>query len=253
MKNSEMPVIRYEKYQLTPREWVLAMGKGLGICGLLSFTFYRSFAAFLLMAPAGLAFPVYERKRLKERRLQLLADQFKESMVVLAGALSAGYSVENALAVSCDELVLMYGRDGLIVHEFSYIIQQMRTNRAVEWLFQDFAERSGVEDIQNFAEVFVAAKRSGGNLGEIMRHAAEVIRDKMQVKEEIRTMTASRQFEQKIMNLIPFFIVFYVECSSPGFFDQMYGTMMGRILMTVCLGLYAISFLLARRILNIEV
>ncbi len=229
------------------------MGKGLGICGLLAFTFYRSFAAFLFLAPAGLVFPVYERKRLKEHRLQLLTDQFKESMVVLAGALRAGYSVENALVVSWEELALMYGRDGLIVHEFSYIIQQMRTNRAVEWLFQDFAERSGVEDIQNFAEVFVVAKRSGGNLSEIMRHTAEVIRDKMQVKEEIRTMTASRQFEQKIMNLIPFFIVLYVECSSPGFFDQMYGTMMGRILMSACLGVYVISFLLARRILNIEV
>lgn len=205
------------------------------------------------MLPAGVLCPFYEKKRMKERRLQILAVQFKESMVVLAGALSAGYSVENALIASCGELGLLYGTESLIVQEYSYIIQQMRTNRSVERLFQEFAERSGLEDIQSFAEVFIVAKRSGGDLSGIMRHTAEVLRDKMQVREEIRTMTASRQFEQKIMNLIPFFIVFYVELSSPGFFNQMYQTWMGRVLMSVCLVAYLISYFLSAKILNIEV
>lgn len=107
--------------------------------------------------------------------------------------------------------------------------------------------------MQNLAEVLGIGKRTGGDLGSIMRHTAEVIRDKMQVKEEIMTLTASRQFEQKIMNLIPFFIVFYVEGTSPGFFDQMYRTGMGRGLMTLCLGLYLTAFWLSERILEIEV
>ncbi len=253
MKNSETPVIRYEDYRLSIRERAAAIGKGMIICVLLAYTFYRSICVFLLMVPFGMLFPIYERERLKQRRHLMLAEQFKESMVVLSGALSAGYSVENALSVSCEELRLLYGSDSLIVHEYSYIIQQMRMNRAVEWLFQDFAQRSGDEDILNFAEVFLVAKRSGGNLSEIMRHSADVIRDKMQVKEEIRTMTASRQLEQKIMNLIPFFIVFYVDASSPGFFRQMYETVMGRILMSICFVVYLISFWLARKILAVEV
>lgn len=225
----------------------------MGICGLLTFTFYRSWIAFLVMAPAGLAAPVWEKRRLRSQRLQTLSVQFKESMVVLAGALSAGYSVENALTASCGELTLLYGKESLIVQEYSYIIQQMRTNRPVERLFLEFAGRSGLEDIQSFAEVFVVAKRSGGDLSGIMRHTAEVLRDKMQVKEEIRTMTAARQFEQKIMNMIPFFIVFYVELSSPGFFEQMYHTWMGRVLMSICLVLYLTAYLLSEKILKIEV
>ena len=76
---------------------------------------------------------------------------------------------------------------------------------------------------------------------------------KMQVKEEIITLTTSRQFEQKIMNMIPFFIIVYVEGSSPGFFDQMYCPGMGRVLMTMCLILYLTAFWLSERILDIEV
>lgn len=229
------------------------MGKGLGICGLLAFAFYRSLTVFLFMMPAGLACPLYEKRRLRDQRLLKLASEFKESMVVMAGALSAGYSVENALVASCGELVLLYGEESLIAGEYSYLIHQMRTNRSVERLLQEFGERSGLEDIQSFAEIFAVAKRSGGDLSGIMRHTAEVIRDKMQVKEEIRTMTASRRFEQRIMNFIPFFIVFYVELSSPGFFDQMYGTRMGRVLMSGCLFVYLVSFVLSRKILRIEV
>lgn len=245
--------IRYDRYRLSPAELLVSMAKGAAVCGLLAYTFYRSMAAFYIMLPFTLLFPVYDSRRLREKRLVLLSQQFKESMVILASALSAGFSLENAMAVSREELTLLYGEDGMITREFAGMVQQIRMNRAVEQVLEDFAARSGLEDVQNFSEVFSVAKRSGGDLSGIMRHTAEVIGDKMQVKEEIRTLTASRQFEQNIMNLIPFFIVFYVEGSSPGFFDQMYGTGLGRILMTGCLAVYLVSFLTARRILAIEV
>ena len=96
-----------------------------------------------------------------------MAVQFKESMVILASALSSGYAMENALAVSREELSMLYGEDGLITREFSYMIAQLKTNRTVEEVLNDFAERSGLEDVKNFSEVFSVAKRSGGDLSEM--------------------------------------------------------------------------------------
>lgn len=221
---------------------------------LLSYTFYRSFRIFLWMLPAGIAAGlVTERKRLMEKRFRRLSVQFKEAMMILAASLNAGYSIENALAAAVEELTMLYGKDGLLTQEFTAMVQQIRMNRPVEKVLEDFADRSGMEDVRNFAEVFSAAKRSSGDVGSIMRHTAEVIRDKMQVKEEIITLTASRQFEQKIMNLIPFFLVFYVESSSPGFFDQMYGTALGQMLMSGCLAAYLAAYGMAKKILAIEV
>lgn len=219
-----------------------------------SYVFYRSMAAFGIMLPlcCGMMFLRERGQRLKNRK-RMLARQFKEAMVILAASLSAGYAMENAMAVSLEELRLLYGEEGMIVREFSGMVQQIRTNRNVEQVLLEFAKRSGLEDVQNLAEVLGIGKRTGGDLGSIMRHTAEVIRDKMQVKEEIITLTASRQFEQRIMNLIPFFIIFYVEGTSPGFFDQMYCTGMGRGLMTLCLILYLAAFWLSERILDIEV
>ena len=66
-------------------------------------------------------------------------------------------------------------------------------------------------------------------------------------------MLASRMFEQKIMNLIPFLIVLYIDLTSPGFFNVMYVTWMGRGVMTMCLAAYAAALAMARKILDIEV
>lgn len=220
---------------------------------MLSYTFYRSLPVFCLMLPWSVAGIFLEQRNRLEKRRQKLSEEFKESMIILASSLAAGYSMENALRASVEELETLYGKEGLVAREFAYMVQQLQMNRPVEWLLADFAQRSGLEDIQSFADVFAVAKRSSGDLGSIMRHTAEVIRDKMQVREEIITLTASRQFEQKIMNMIPFFIVFYVESASPGFFGQMYGTGLGRILMSGCLVVYVTACVMAKRILAIKV
>ena len=80
-----------------------------------------------------------------------------------------------------------------------------------------------------------------------------MIQDKIQIQEEIRTLTASRQFEQKIMNVLPFLIIFYIDQTSPGMFDVMYQTILGRVVMTVCLVIYLAAILFARNILDIPV
>lgn len=240
-------------YRLAAREWLIYGACGIGACGLAAYTFYRSMAVFLVLLPLGACYPLYRKEGLRKERARQLELQFKEGIQILSSFLSAGYSLENGLALSVKELEVLYGSKGMIAEEFGILSAGIRMNRPAEELFMAFGERSGLEDVDNFAQVLSSAKRSGGELVEIIRQTAGIIRDKIQVKEEIHTMTASRVFEQKIMNGIPFLIVLYIDITSPGFFNVMYGTWMGRAVMTVCLGVYMGALVLADRILEIEV
>ncbi len=67
---------------------------------------------------------------------------------------------------------------------------------------------------------FCSCKRSGGELTDIISQTAGIIRDKIQVQEEIHTMTAARVFEQKIMNGIPFGIILYIDLYISGLFPD---------------------------------
>lgn len=252
-KSSDPQGLRYDEYRLSGKEWLNYGVAGVAGAAAVAYVFYRSMTAFVILVPLGLCYPFLKRRDLRAKRLQRLKLEFKEGILILSSFLSAGYSVENAFAASVRELTIMYGAEGLITREFEHMAGQIRMNRPVEQLFMDFGERSRLDDVKNFAEVFAAAKRSGGELVAIINHTTAVIRDKVQVQEEIEAMTAARQFEQKIMNLIPFFLVLYIDFSSPGFFDLMYGTAGGRWIMTICLAVCAAAYAAAGRILDIEV
>ena len=107
--------------------------------------------------------------------------------------------------------------------------------------------------MRQFAETFAVAKRSGGELAAIMEHTASVMAGKMRVREEILNMTAEKRFEQRLMNLLPFLIILYIDLTSPGFFAVMYGTAAGRAVMTGCLAAYIGALFAAEWILKIEV
>lgn len=227
--------------------------EGLGICLAADYIFYRSVPLLFLMIPVGVCYPLYKKEKLKKRRLKTLAVQFKEAILILSSFLSAGYSLENGVAKSAKELGELYGEQAMITQEFLRLSAGIKMNRQAESLLAQFGERSGLSDIRNFAQVFSAAKKSGGEMVEIIHQTAGVIRDKMQVQEEIDTLVASRVFEQKIMNLIPAGIVLYINIASPGFFRFLYETLTGRLVMTVCMALYIGAILLAEHILNIEI
>ena len=181
----------YDRYRLSAGEWFRYAAAGAGIAAAVSYVFYRSLPVFIMLSPFGLCYPLIKKADLKDQRLKRLNLEFKEGILILSSFLSAGYSVENAFSASIRELAVMYGASGMMVLEFSHMEGQIRMNRPVEQVLMEFGDRSGLDDVRNFAEVFAAAKRSGGELVSIINHTSGVIRDKIQIQEEIATMTAA--------------------------------------------------------------
>ncbi len=151
------------------------------------------------------------------------------------------------------DLKLIYSPDARIVLEFEGIVHQLNTNRTVEATLKDLAIRSDLEDIANFAEVFVTAKRTGGDIIKIIRTSGNAISGKIEVKREIITLIAGKKFEANIMSLIPLFIILYLRLFSGGFLTPLYHNLFGVLFMTAVLILYFGVFRLTRKIINIEV
>ena len=218
------------------------------------YIFYKFIpAAVLGGAVTGAVYVFVAEQKAMDKRIRRLRVQFFDLLEAMSVAMRAGNPVLKALESAREDLSLIYSQQSDIIVELDLIISKFHNAVPLSEAFSDFARRSGLEDVNNFAQVFAAAKRSGGDLVEIISHTAGVIRDKVQVEEEIHTMTASKAFEQKIMSLVPVLIVLYIDLTSPGFFDIMYRTMAGRLVMSGCLAVYGISLLLARRILQVEI
>ena len=104
-----------------------------------------------------------------------------------------------------------------------------------------------------FAEIFRYAKRSGGDLMAVIKNTAQIIQQKEEVMSEVDTIISGKKMEQRVMSLIPAVIVIYLKVTAKEFIQPLYGNIAGIIIMTVCLGVYVISDMWAKRIVNIEV
>ena len=161
--------------------------------------------------------------------------------------------MENAFLEAERDLADVIGTDADMTREIHRINARIRISVPAEEVLRDFAVRSGSEEIGNFASVFYAARKLGGNMSEVTMETAERIGERMDVEREIETNVAAKKYEQKIMSIMPGVILLYMQLTSPGFLDILYTTAFGAIVMTACLLVYAVSLFWGRKIVDIRV
>ncbi len=223
----------------------------LDVC--VSYLFFSSPIAFAVLLPGAPLFIREQKKGWIAKQKKEVTDQFLDGMQLMLTALQTGYSPENALREALKELKKIYNADTVIVREFYRIDAQIRMSRNLEELLLDFGRRTDIPDIISFAEVFLTAKRTGGDLIAIISNTISCIRQKQETMQEIETCLAGNLMEQNVMSAIPMLMLAYVRVSSPGFLDVMYETTMGILTMVICFVVYVLAFVWGQRIIRIEV
>lgn len=243
----------YRVYTFSPVELLKygCVGMLLGAC--VVWLCYHSVFAAPVAVPVMIVYVLAKKKQKREERQRLLNYHFRDFLSSLHTNLLAGYSLENGVRMSASDLAKLYGRRDPLAAELKDITGQMRFGKPVEQLFLELGTRSGVEDIMNFSEVLVIAKRTGGDMSHILESTWRNICEKIDTRQEIDTVTASRRYEQSIMSFMPAGIILYMRVTFEGFSDKIYGNPAGAVLMTFCLILYAGAFAAGRKMCRIEV
>ena len=226
------------------------IGIGLGIAVFFSFFFYRSAWAFPPMLLVGGIFVYWGIQKKRRKSQQLYLEQFKECVLSVLGAIKAGYAVENAFAESIADMEIMYGKDCWIVKEVRMVCRGVRNNKTLEGALAELGRKSGLMEIKEFAEVFAIAKRNSGNIPETIELYSKVISDNLELNTELETLLAAKRLEQKVMNVMPFLIVLYLEYTNRGYFDMMYHNPTGVLIMTACLVVYMAAYALSEKIFD---
>lgn len=263
------PVLNYRVYIMKPREKLLFFLLTFIAGGLVGLVFYGGLfkngdgvatvatyiSDVLVFCVVGLLsskifIPVITQA-LKNRRLKKLKIQFRDFLDSLSNSLSGGMNVNDAIANSCNDLAMQYSEDAYIVREVQEIVDGLRNNIPLETLLKDFGERSGNDDISNFAAVFETAYRTGGNIKEIIRRTTDIISEKIMISEEIQTKITSNKMQMQIMNVIPIFLVLMLRLSSSEF-DAAFGSIVGVICMTIGVGFFLAAYKMGQKMMDIK-
>lgn len=253
LKIQEKLISDYDDYKLNIKDFTELFIKSLFMVILISIAFYNSYILIFMLLPVCLIIPFFDKNELIKKRKDKLLNQFKDFLRTLQSFLDASYSIENCFYLSIKEVKMLHGADSMMAIELEDMCKKIKMNKPIEIVFREFANKTKIDDIIDFSEVFIIAKKNGGNLNKIIKNTISVINDKIEVQNDINLSTAEKQFEQNIMNLLPFFIIIYMNFTSSDFLNSLYNTIFGRLIMTILLCVYFIAVSLSKKILTIEV
>lgn len=221
--------------------------------GVLTYLFYDSVLAVLILLPLGICYLHECREESCRKKEMEFRTQFQNSIQIVSSLLKAGYSVENAFRETEKELRPLYPQESRIRKEFERMKRELDMNLSVEQVLKNFAKRVQQEDVENFVTVFATAKRIGGDSISILRDTVRMIAGKIETEREIETLLASKKLEFRIMCVIPLGIIFYMRFAFPEFLAVLYGNLIGVFLMSVCLCVYIFAYYKGNQIIRIVV
>lgn len=225
----------------------------LGVTAAAAYLFYRSvfgMAVGVFIVP--FIMKLLHMQREGKARKELL-DGFRNAMEAVSGALNAGYSAEMAWLEAQKELDKLYGSNAEITRAFAFMNKQVQMNEPLEKTLMRFALESGVEEICNFAEIFRYAKRSGGDMTEIIRRTNTQMRETAEAMEDIETAMSSKRMEQRMLMILVPVMLLFVTVSSGQYMESLYHNALGVLIMSGCLAGYLAASVWSWKIVSIEV
>lgn len=241
----------YHVYQMSFLDTIKGFGIGFGLAFAVIYIFFRSIA---FSAVCGLVFGIYARKPyrnyLLRKRKETLLLQFKDLLEDLSTCYSAGENTMEAFSDCIHSLSNIYSPESDIVKEVKIVSSGMANGWNVEELLMDFAQRSGLEDIQSFADVFGVASRQGGNMKQIVSETRTIINDKITMEMEISSMLNGGKNELNILICMPVLMVLALGMDSN--LSVTNNTPTNVVVKIVCLFLFAAAYIMGRKMTDIR-
>ncbi len=218
------------------------------------YIFYHSMILSSLLMLLSLKWPSIRTKQIIAKRKSQLNLQFKDMLYSLSSSLSVGKSVESGIQDALNDLRVIYpDPETDILVELEYILRGLNMNHTVEKLFGQFAERAHLEDIENFVDIFVTCKRTGGDLIEVMRAASNTIGEKIEIRHDIETTISGKKYEFRFMMVMPVVMVLFLTLTSKEYMEPVFTHLAGRAAMTVAIIIFGISYAVGSKIMEIKV
>ena len=191
-------------------------------------------------------------KQLLDKRKETLKLQFRDFLDDLSTSLGTGKNIENAFLAAENDLKNQYEEGAYIVNEIKVINAGLRNGAIAEDMIDDFAKRSGCQEIEDFSNTFSVCYRKGSNIRDVVRSTNEILSDKMNVKQDIETMVTGSKMELKIMLIMPIGMIAMMKSMSADFASN-FATPSGMISMVIAIGCCVLAYFMGQKILDFKI
>ena len=115
--------------------------------------------------------------------------------------------------------------------EFSILLGENKMGVSLEESFARLYERMPSIPLHQMITAILLARETGGNLPVIFSRIVTTIRENKKIKQNLDNLTLQGKIQGVVMILLPIDFAFIVTSTNPKFFDQMFNSDLGRMLL----------------------
>lgn len=232
---------RFQKVQraLTASGTILGLLLGEGLFGRL----------FMAMLFAGVAWVGCDRflSWLYQRYCRDFEDQLPDMVGVVANAIKAGHSVQQALELVMEEFT------GPMASEVSEVLHELRVGTALDMAIHHWLERMPNDDLEIFGVAIIIQRQTGGNLAEILDNLVGTMRERKKMQGQIRTLTTQGRASGTILSMLPVGLYCLLYLMMPERMGVLFTHPLGLALIGGCVVMIGLGGFIISRIVTIDV
>lgn len=230
----------------SPSLFVLGTAAAAVLAALLTST-VAGRAAGVVMAGLVVACVRQWLDRRRGQRVEQFIGQLPELARLLANGAQAGLGVRSSIELAASEM------EDPARSELNQAAAELAVGRSLDHVLANLAERLPSRELVVLVQTLIIQARAGGALVTALQNIAATLDERRQLRREARTAVAGAQFSGFAVAMIGGSSVLLMNVMSPGALDQMLGTLPGQIIIAVAGILFALGFVLMRRLTKVDI
>ncbi|MEM7133788.1 MAG: type II secretion system F family protein [Chloroflexota bacterium] len=202
--------------KMTVAEFVLARLSFGGAGFLLGWFISDYLFGGLLLGIAASMIPSFQLNRQIRKRSTAIEAQLPDMLALMSGSLSAGYGLLQACNVVKHEMPQP------ISHEFARLIKETSLGISLADALDHMVERVKNEDLEMMVTAIHIQNEVGGSLAEVLETITHTIRERIELRGEIKSLTAQQRMTGWILSLLPFGVAIVMMMISPDYMMGMF-------------------------------
>ncbi len=185
-------------------------------------------------------------KSAQGKRVTQFNNQLGDGLTIMANSLRAGFSFMQAADTLSKEM------PPPLSIEFSRLLREINLGATTEDALQNILERVASRDLDLLVTAVKIQRQVGGNLAEILDNIGETIRERIRLKNEVKTLTAQGRISGLIIGLLPVMIIVVVSMINPEYMLTLLVHPVGPFLLLWAVCSELIGLMLIRKIVTID-
>ncbi|MGC9381111.1 type II secretion system F family protein [Streptomyces sp. MH13] len=231
---------------VTPGEflvYMLAVVAGLGLIGQAALAPFFGPIAALLGVAAAVRFLNWQR----QKRIEKFINQLPEIARIIANATQAGLALRTAIGMAAEEMEAPAGE------ELGKVADQLAIGASMDEALGELADRLPSRELVVLVTTLVLSNRAGGQVVSALRNLTETLEERKETRREVRTQLAQVSMTSYAVPVLGVGSLFLMNGVKDGALERMTGSPAGQAAVIIAFALYAVGFVLIRRMSRIDV